>query len=344
MAYSWARNGSVQELAEAICQEEFEPLRKEAERIRKERYGSRVYIRGLIEFTNVCKNNCLYCGVRRDNRELSRFRLQEEEILACCQAGYGLGFRTFVLQGGEDGHFTDQRLCPMVEKIKRQFPGCAVTLSLGERSRESYQRLFDAGADRYLLRHETFSKRHYERLHPGDMSYENRIRCLYDLKDIGYQVGTGFMVGSPYQTAEHLAEDLHFIREFSPHMVGIGPFVPHHETPFAKMPQGSVNLTLKLISMIRLILPDALIPATTALGTLDARGREKGILAGANVVMPNLSPKEARSKYQIYDNKASWGAEAAEGLEKLKESMKKIGYQVVNDRGDHPDRRKNDHV
>ena len=342
--FSWARDGDTQALARAIRQASWEAMRQEAERVRREVYGNAVYIRGLIEFTSYCKNNCLYCGIRRDNRAIGRYRLTAEEVLACCQEGYGLGFRTFVLQGGEDPYFTDDRVCAIVEKIKGQFPDCAVTLSLGERSRESYQRLFDAGADRYLLRHETFSRAHYEMLHPADMSYENRIRCLYDLKDIGYQVGTGFMVGSPGQTAEHLAEDLAFIRTFRPHMVGIGPFVPHHATPFAGEPGGSVELTLRLLSMIRLILPEVLLPATTALGTLDSQGREKGILAGANVVMPNLSPKAVRGKYQIYDNKASWGSEAAEGLEQLHQAMKKIGYEVVADRGDHPARRGGNNV
>lgn len=344
MKFSWTEDTGAGELARAIREEDFEPIRQAAEQVRRERYGNRVYIRGLIEFTNYCKNDCLYCGIRRGNRELPRYRLTDGEILACCRQGHGLGFRTFVLQGGEDGFFTDARLCRLVERIKDDFPDCAVTLSVGERSRESYQRLFDAGADRYLLRHETFSKSHYEKLHPSDMSYENRIRCLCDLKDIGYQVGTGFMVGSPWQTAESLAEDLQFIRKFRPHMVGIGPFIPHHATPFRAMEQGSVELTLKLLSMIRLLLPDVLLPATTALGSLDTQGREKGILAGANVVMPNLSPKESRGSYQIYDNKASWGSEAAEGLSQLREAMKKIGYEVVTHRGDHPDRRENQNV
>ena len=269
--FGWARDGDTKALARAIREAPWEPMRQEAERVRREVYGNAVYIRGLIEFTSYCKNNCLYCGIRRDNRAIGRYRLTAGEVLACCQEGYGLGFRTFVLQGGEDPYFTDDRVCAIVEKIKGQFPDCAVTLSLGERSRESYQRLFDAGADRYLLRHETFSRAHYEMLHPADMSYENRIRCLYDLKDIGYQVGTGFMVGSPGQTAEHLAEDLAFIRTLRPHRVGIGPFVPHHATPFAGEPRGSVELTLTLLSMIRLILPEVLLPATTALETLDSQ-------------------------------------------------------------------------
>ena len=297
-------------------------------------YGTAVYTRGLIEFTNYCKNNCYYCGIRRDNSKVERYRLTEEEISDCCKQGYALGFRTFVLQGGEDPYYTDDRLEHIIHGIKSSYPDCALTLSVGEKSRESYQKFFDAGADRYLLRHETANETHYRKLHPQEMSLRNRKECLFLLKEIGYQTGCGFMVGSPGQTAEDLAEDMLFITELWPHMVGIGPFVPHHATPFAKEAKGSVELTLYLTGLLRLLKPDLLIPATTALGTADARGREKGILAGANVVMPNLSPVRVRKKYELYDNKICTGDEAAECRGCLTRRMESIGYQLVTDRGD----------
>lgn len=310
-------------------------LYESAVQTRRGVYGRDIYIRGLIEFTNHCKNDCYYCGIRRSNANARRFRLSAGEILSCCDKGYGLGFRTFVLQGGEDPFFTDDRLCEIIESIKSRHQDCAVTLSIGERSRESYQALFNAGADRYLLRHETANGTHYGRLHPFGMSLENRIRCLYDLKEIGYQTGCGFMVGSPFQTVEDLVEDLMFIHDFHPHMVGIGPFIPHGDTPFHSEAAGSMELTLRLLAIIRLMLPDVLLPATTALGTIAPRGRELGIMAGANVVMPNLSPIGAREKYLLYDGKLHTGAEAAESLAVLKQSMESIGYSVVTSRGDH---------
>ena len=309
-------------------------LAESAVRLRRSIYGNDVFIRGLIEISNICRNDCLYCGIRRSNARCQRYRLTEEEILECCREGYDLGFRTFVLQGGEDGFFQDDRLCALLHAIKKAHPDCAVTLSLGERSRESYQRLFDAGADRYLLRHETASKEHYEKLHPPELSFENRMRCLRDLKETGYQTGCGFMVGSPFQTPADLARDLYFIQEFQPQMCGIGPFIPHADTPFGKEPPGTVELTCYLLSIIRLIRPNILLPATTALGTLDPSGREKGILAGANVVMPNLSPASVRKKYMLYDNKVSDGAESAQCVSSLAERMAAIGYRIVTDRGD----------
>lgn len=299
-------------------------------------YGNGVYLRGLIEMSSYCKNNCLYCGIRRDNQSASRYRLEEPQILECCREGYELGFRTFVLQGGEDGYYTDERLCGMIRAVKEQHPDCAVTISLGERSRESYQRLRDAGADRYLLRHETADKAHYEKLHPPEMSFDNRMRCLRDLRELGYQVGCGFMVGSPFQTPETLAKDLKFVETFRPAMCGIGPFVPHHATPFAGEPTGSLELTLYLLSIIRLISPSILLPATTALGTIHPEGRELGILAGANVVMPNLSPLGVRKKYELYDNKLCTGEEAAQCRYCLDGRIRSIGYQVVVGRGDKP--------
>ncbi len=300
----------------------------------KEIFGNKIYIRGLVEVSNYCKNDCYYCGIRRSNKKCERYRLTKQQILSCCEAGYPLGFRTFVLQGGEDGFYSDDDLCEIVSKIKNRFGDCAVTLSLGERSYESYKRLYDAGADRYLLRHETALEKHYASLHPADMSLENRKQCLYNLKEIGYQVGTGFMVGSPYQTAKNLAADMEFIQELRPHMIGIGPFVPHADTPFSAEKGGSLELSVFMLSLCRLVLPHALIPSTTALATIAPQGREQGILHGANVVMPNLSPVSERKKYLLYDNKACTDEEAAEGLEKLKCQMQKIGYEIVYTRGD----------
>lgn len=309
-------------------------LSEKAVKVRKQIYGNSVFVRGLIEFSNICKNDCLYCGIRRSNSNCDRYRLTVDEILECCADGYSLGFRTFVLQSGEDGYFTDDILCGIVKKIKSKYPDCAVTLSIGERSRESYQRLFDAGVDRYLLRHETADSEHYKSLHPPEMSFEHRMKCLRDLREIGYQVGCGFMVGSPYQTANHLAKDLKFVEKFKPDMCGIGPFVPHKDTPFGKMAGGTAELTCYLLSIIRLIRPNILLPSTTALGTIDPTGREKGILAGANVVMPNLSPVSVRKKYELYDNKICTGDESAQCRDCLNMRMTSIGYEIVSDRGD----------
>lgn len=310
-------------------------LAEKARAVREKYYGKAVYMRGLIEFTNICKNNCYYCGIRRDNANAERYRLSEEQILSCCDIGYELGFRTFVLQGGEDPYYTDELIVSIVSAIKGRYPDCAVTLSIGEREKESYQKFFDAGADRYLLRHETADKSHYEMLHPAELSFDHRMQCLKDLKDIGYQVGCGMMVGSPYQTTEHLVKDLRFLQEFKPEMVGIGPFIPHHDTQYADCAAGTVEMTVRLLSIIRLLLPDVLLPATTALGTIDPRGREKGILAGANVVMPNLSPSDVRGKYLLYDNKICTGDEAAECIRCMAMRISSVGYETVVDRGDH---------
>ena len=297
-------------------------------------YGRGVYTRGLIEFTNYCKNNCHYCGIQRGNKEVERYRLSKEEILSCCEEGYRLGFRTFVLQGGEDPYFTDEKIVEIVQAIKKAFPDCAVTLSIGEKSRASYEKYFRAGADRYLLRHETADKEHYQYLHPKELSWEHRMRCLKDLKDIGFQVGCGFMVGSPHQTAKTLAKDLYFIQEFQPDMCGIGPFIPQHATVFAKEKAGTLQDTLFLLSLLRLIHPNMLIPATTALGTIDKRGRELGILSGANVLMPNLSPTAVRKKYLLYDNKICTGDESAQCRACLSRRMESVGAHLLVDRGD----------
>ena len=299
-------------------------------------FGKQIYFRGIIEFTNICKNDCYYCGIRRSNSQVSRYRLTLEDILECCQEGYQSGYRTFVLQGGEDGWFTDDRMVEVLHAIKGRYPDCAITLSLGERSRESYQRMFDAGAERYLLRHETANPVHYGKLHPAVQTLENRIRCLYDLREIGYQVGCGCMVGSPYQTAECLAEDLLFMGEFKPHMIGIGPFIPHSQTPFKEFPAGSVETTLLMLSLCRIMLPEVLLPATTALGTVRGDGRQEGVLAGCNVIMPNLSPLSVRKKYMLYDNKVGTGDSAADGMARLAAQMEAIGYQAVSGRGDSP--------
>ena len=311
-----------------------ELLTQEAVRIRKKPDGDKVYIRGRVAFTNYCRNDCGYCGIRRGNLHARRYRLTKEEILECCARGYELGFRTFVLQGGEDRWFTDERMADIIRSIRVSYPDCAITLSIGERSCESYRLLKEAGADRYLLRHETADEEHYGKLHPSEMSLAVRKMCLYDLKFLGYQVGAGFMVGSPGQTADCLAKDLLFLKELRPHMVGIGPFVPHHDTRFAREKAGSVELTLFLLSVIRILLPKVLLPATTALGTMDPQGREKGLQAGANVVMPNLSPQKNRKQYELYDNKICTGEEAAECLECLARRVEQAGYHLCSGRGD----------
>ena len=297
-------------------------------------YGKDIYIRGLIEFTNYCRNDCYYCGIRKSNKNAVRYRLTKDQILSCCENGYRLGFRTFVLQGGEDGWFTEDRMTDIVSGIRQRFPDCAITLSIGELPRESYRRFFEAGADRYLLRHETYDSAHYSRLHPASLSASHRQKCLWDLKELGYQVGTGFMVGSPYQTAENLADDMLFLKELNPQMVGIGPFIPHHDTPFAGQPAGTLELTVFMLGLIRLMLPKVLLPATTALGTIAEDGREQGILAGANVVMPNLSPAQVRENYLLYDNKLCTGDEAAESLKSLDARFHAIGYHIAVSRGD----------
>ncbi len=321
-------------LLTSLTGEEEQCLYDAACEVRRENYGTDVYLRGLIEFSSYCRNNCLYCGLRRGNEHCERYRLQTDEILECAEQGYALGFRTIVLQSGEDLWYSDEKICSIVSKIKDRHPDIAVTLSIGEKSRASYQAYYDAGADRYLLRHETINAQHYALLHPQEMSRDNRIRCLYDLKEIGYQVGCGIMVGSPFQTVEHVVEDLLFMKEFGPQMVGIGPFIPHKDTPFRDRARGTLEDTLHLLAITRLMLPDVLLPATTALGTIDPRGREKGILAGANVVMPNLSPAPVREKYMLYDGKICTGDEAAECRRCMEQRIRSVGYQVVVSRGD----------
>ena len=324
-------------LVKEAMPDDVEYARQSANRLRMAQFGKAVYIRGLVEFTNFCRCDCLYCGIRRSNTSVRRYRLTKEQILECQEHGYQAGFRTLVLQGGEDSHFNDDRMCDIVSSLKAQHPDCAITLSLGERSRESYSRLRQAGADRYLLRHETADSAHFARLHPSDQRLETRMECLTSLKELGFQVGCGMMIGSPYQTPECLAQDLFFMQEFRPHMVGLGPFIPHHATPFAAMKAGSVEETLKMLAYVRLTLPKVLLPATTALATLHPEGRIQGILSGANVVMPNLSPVSLRNDYSLYDNKANTGLEAVEGLALLSRELSKIGCCISIDRGDAPE-------
>ena len=324
----------LKELLSDWSPEEEEYLYEQARQVREAVYGKDVYLRGLIEFTNYCRNDCYYCGIRRSNGNAERYRLTKEQILDCCSQGYDLGFRTFVLQGGEDGYFTDDKICSIVSEIKKRYPDCAVTLSIGEKSYESYKAFYDAGADRYLLRHETANCEHYRMLHPLPLSGENRKQCLWNLKEIGYQVGCGMMVGSPGQKPEYIVEDLLFMHELQPHMIGIGPFIAHKDTPFADQTSGTLDDTLHLLGILRLMFPHALIPATTALGTIHPLGREKGLAVGANVVMPNLSPIEKRKLYELYDNKICTGDEAAECRQCLQKRVESVGYRLVEERGD----------
>ena len=324
---------SLKALVETRDEDTFEYMREKASLKRDEAYGRVVYLRALIEFTNYCRCDCYYCGIRCSNRNAERYRLSEEEILSATAEGYALGFRTVVLQGGEDPYFSDDDLVRIIRRIKDSFD-MRVTLSIGERSRESYKRLYGAGAQRYLLRHESIDKGHFSLLHPSSQRIESRIRALKDLRDIGYQVGCGFMVGSPYQTDDDIVKDLLFIKDFRPHMVGIGPFIAQCDTPFASFPSGSPSLTLKLLSIIRLMNPSVLLPATTALATVKKGGELEGVKYGANVIMPNLTPARERGKYRIYDNKANSGLEAAENVERLRKELEGMGFSVPSDYGD----------
>ena len=323
------------ELREILSNDKYDSLlREEADKIRQENYGRDVYIRGLIEISNYCKNNCFYCGIRGENKNLTRYRLTKDDILSCCEQGYLLGFRTFVMQGGEDPYFTDDIMVDIISSIREKYSDCAITLSLGEKSKETYKKYFDAGANRYLLRHETATDEHYKKLHPHSMSLENRKKCLFDLKEIGFQTGSGFMVGSPYQTIDNIIADLRFLQELEPDMIGIGPYITHKDTPFKDFESGNLYLTLRLVAILRLMFPYALIPSTTALGTIHPHGRQMGLKSGANVVMPNLSPRNVRKLYALYKDKIATDEEAAESVEKLKKTVKEAGYEVVCARGD----------
>lgn len=315
-------------------QEERDYLYSTARQVREQYYGKKVFVRGLIEFTNYCRNDCYYCGIRKSNAQASRYRLSKDEIMDCCEIGYQLGFRTFVLQGGEDGHYTVEMLGDIISSIHRKFPDCAITISFGEWSREAYEHWFQCGAERYLLRHETANEEHYRSLHPEQMSLSNRKQCLYNLREIGYQVGSGFMVGSPGQTVDCLIEDIEFLQDLKPHMIGIGPYISHKDTPFCNEKNGTLEQTLNLLALLRIIFPKVLLPATTSLGTIDPGGREFGLLAGANVVMPNLSPVSVRKKYMLYDNKICTGEESAQCQKCLERRIESTGYEMVVERGD----------
>ncbi len=311
-----------------------EKLALYADKVRNQHYGKKVFLRGLIEISSYCKNDCLYCGIRRGNKNAQRCRMNAEQILEAADIGYKLGFRTFVMQGGEDAYYTDDLMCDIIVEIKNRYPDCAVTLSLGERTYESYKKLRDAGTDRYLLRHESADCQLYKKLHPAEMTLDNRVKCLYNLRELGYQVGAVFMVGAPFQTVENIIADLRFLQELRPQMIGIGPFIPHHDTPFANEKGGTAKLTLRLLGIIRLMFPKVLLPATTALATISENGRIKGLQTGCNVIMPNISPKNMRDKYELYNNKLSSGSEAAEGLENLKKEVESAGYFISDERGD----------
>lgn len=327
-------DGELIQLIETDDKNTAEALRRKADEIRQKYYGKKVFLRGLIEISSYCRNDCLYCGIRRSNKSAERYRLEYEDILECAEAGYKLGFRTFVMQGGEDGYFSDDYMCRIICALKEKYPECAVTLSLGERSYESYKRMKEAGADRYLLRHETADNDLYSRLHPDEMSLENRKQCLYNLRELGYQVGAGFMVGVPFQTTENLVSDIRFLQDLQPQMIGIGPFIPHKDTPFKNEKSGTLELTLRILGILRLMFPKVLLPATTALGTVSPDGRELGLKTGCNVVMPNLSPVDVRKKYSLYDNKICTGEEAAECRNCLQRRIEAAGYQVAEERGD----------
>ena len=318
-----------------VSDDDREYIRSKAQGIAKSKFGNKVYTRGIVEFSNICKNDCYYCGIRKSNKNFERYRLTKEQILDCCESGYAYDYRTFVLQSGEDSYYTDEVMCDIVSTIREKYADCAITLSIGERSRESYQKLFDAGANRYLLRHETANKELYEKLHPSYQKYEVRMQCLRDLKDIGYQVGTGMMIGAPFQTHRNLAEDLVFLGEFKPHMVGTGPFIPHKDTDFRNEKAGTLEMVLLCLSLVRIMLPNVLLPATTALGSINPIGREKGVLAGANVIMPNLSPTEVRKNYLLYDNKICVNDASSQCKNCINARMIKIGYEVEVSRGDY---------
>lgn len=327
-------DGELKQLIETDDKNTAEALRRKADEIRQKYYGKKVFLRGLIEISSYCRNDCLYCGIRRSNKSAERYRLEYEDILECAEAGYKLGFRTFVMQGGEDGYFSDDYMCRIIYALKEKYPECAVTLSLGERSYESYKRMKEAGADRYLLRHETADNDLYSRLHPDEMSLENRKQCLYNLRELGYQVGAGFMVGVPFQTTENFVSDIRFLQDLQPQMIGIGPFIPHKDTPFKNEKGGTLELTLRILGILRLMFPKVLLPATTALGTVSPDGRELGLKTGCNVVMPNLSPVDVRKKYSLYDNKICTGEETAECRNCLQRRIEAAGYQVAEEKGD----------
>jgi biotin synthase len=322
-------------LLDHLSMKEFAYLMEKSRLLTDQIYGKEVFFRGLIELTNVCSMGCYYCGLQCTNQQVQRYRMSAQEVLATVETGYQLGFKSFVWQGGEDSALSDEWLCDLIRQFKFNYPDCVVTLSIGERSRASYQALYDAGLDRYLLRHEAANKALYQRLHPEWMSYDHRMQCLSDLKEIGYWVGCGFLVNPPTQTNEDLVADLMFIQEFKPHMCGIGPFIPHPDTPFKNDIAGNGDQTAVMVALVRLLNPEVLLPATTALATVDPKGRLKGLNAGGNVVMPNLTPADVRKFYEIYAQKKNWGDEAAENVKRAKQDIENLGYQPALTKGDH---------
>lgn len=305
-------------------------LFKTADEVRQEFVGDEVHLRGLIEFTNICRQTCKYCGIRRENSKVNRYRLSKDEIISMARHGVRNGFKTLVMQGGEDSFFTKDLICEIIFEIKKM--DVALTLSLGERSFEDYKAFKDAGADRYLLRIETTDKELYKSVHPG-MSFENRKRCLYDLKSLGYETGTGCLIGLPGQTVESLADDILFFKELDADMVGVGPFIPHPETPFAKSSCGSFNLALKVMAITRLLLPNINIPATTAMETLSPNGRLIALQSGANVFMPNITEGVSPSKYEIYPDKSGINGAKNGIIGEINENLKVIGRYVSDTKG-----------
>ena len=328
-------DSQLKQLLETFSSEDLKYASLLAREVKIEHYSNKIYLRGIVEFSNICKNNCYYCGLRRDNKNIARYQLNSEQIVSCCKNGYKLGLRTFVLQGGENYIYDQGKLTSIIKEIKKEMPDCAVTLGVGEKSRELYQQWFDSGADRYLLRHETINPVHYSKLHPSDQVLENRVRCLNDLKDIGYQTGAGMMVGSPYQTFDNLVEDLRFLKDFNPEMVGLGPFIPHSQTPFANEATGSYQLSLLLLAIVRMMLVKVLLPATTALETVNPEGRKLGLLSGCNVIMPNISPMKNRKSYKLYNGMAEIDDNAEEKIRQIKTMVESIGDRIVIDRGDY---------
>ena len=325
----------LSEILSDYSADDFEYIMQTARNITDAIYGKKIYIRGLIEFTNYCKNDCFYCGIRSSNFGIERYRLSMEEVLKCCERGYKLGLRSFVIQGGEDMSYKDDFYIEVIQKLKQYYPDSAVALSIGERSYDSYKSYKDAGADRYLLRHETASREHYGKLHPPKMSYDNRMECLRMLKSLGYQTGCGIMVGSPFQTRDNLVEDIIFMHSFKPEMIGIGPFIPCASTPFEQYSKGSVDDTLMVIALMRILCPNVLMPSTTALGSADKQGRIRGLMAGCNVVMVNISPALQRVKYNLYNNKAVTAFDAIEDVAHIKQEISEAGFEFCNQRGDY---------
>jgi biotin synthase len=303
-----------------------------ADDIRKRYFKDEVHIRGIIEFSNYCMKNCFYCGLRRDNKTIERYRISEDEIIDTALKAGELGYKTILLQSGEDGGYTIEGLCAIIKRIRSNLD-CAITLSLGEKSFDEYRSLRDAGADRYLLRFETSDRGLFNKLKP-DSSYENRLDCIKNLKKLGFQVGSGFMVGLPGQTYEILADDILLLRELDLDMIGIGPFLSHHNTPLGNSASGTLDLTLRALAIIRILMPDVHIPATTAMGTVEKGGREKALQCGANVIMPNVTPIKYRKYYEIYPNKICIDDAPSDCRACIEGMLKSLGRAAATNKGD----------